>query len=425
MNAPAPDTSAQTSPDLAPGAAARPAGAQPAHRHRKAVVIGIVAAAALVAAALATGIVPRLRATAVLDARTASNAAPVVAVVQPRNAPATTDLTLPADVQAYEDAAVRARVSGYLRHWYVDIGTPVKAGQLLADIDAPEISDQLRQARADVATATANYAIAQQTAARWRDMLAAHSVAQQDADQKTAEMEATRALLAAASANVSRLAQLLDYTHVRAPFDGVITARNVDTGALIDAGSSNTTSGTSQNLTQGQGRGAELFHLSQGSRLRVYVQVPQRDSALLDSKTEAWLALPQWPGRRFPATVARNAEAIDPVTRTLRVELDADGQNGSILPGAYAEAHLSLHAAQPGFDLPASTLVFLPRGTFVAVVDAASKLRLVPVSLGRDFGSHIEIRSGLHGGERVVLNPGDAVVDGTTVRVAADGTRGA
>ncbi|PWK35304.1 efflux RND transporter periplasmic adaptor subunit [Cupriavidus plantarum] len=399
----------------------------PSTQHRrKTIVLATVVAASVVAAALATGIVPRLHATAALDARTASNAAPVVAVVQPRHAPATTDLTLPADVQAYEDAAVRARVSGYLRRWYVDIGTPVKAGQLLADIDAPEIADQLRQARADVATAAANFAIAQQTATRWRDMLAAHSVAQQDADQKTAEMEATRALLAAANANVSRLTQLLDYTHVRAPFDGTITARNVDIGALVDAGSSNnTTSSTSQNLTQGQGHGAELFHLSQGSRVRAYVQVPQGDSALLDGKTEAWLTLPQWPGRKFPATVARNAGAIDPVTRTLRVELDADGQDGSILPGAYAEAHLSLQAPQPGFDLPASTLVFLPRGTFVAVVDAASKLRLVPVALGRDFGSHIEIRSGLQGDERVVLNPGDAVVEGTTVRVAADGTRGA
>ncbi|CAG9171675.1 efflux RND transporter periplasmic adaptor subunit [Cupriavidus pampae] len=416
MNAPIHDTSNAT--PTQPAAPAR-------RSHRAAFAVGAVAILALIGVALAVGIVPRLREKTVLDARTALNAAPVVAVVTPRKAPATTDLTLPGNVQAYEDAAVRARISGYLRRWYVDIGTPVKAGQLLADIDAPEITDQLRQARADEATAAANYAIARQTATRWQDMLAAHSVAQQDADQKTAEMEAAQALLAAAHANSARLAQLIDYTHVRAPFDGVITARNVDIGALVDAGSSNnTSSSTSQNLTQGQGHGGELFHLSQGDRLRIYVQVPQGDSALLDGKTEAWLTLPQWPGQKFPATVARNADAIDPVTRTLRVELDADGQHGSILPGAYAEAHLSLHAAQPGFDLPASTLVFLPRGTFVAVVDAASTLRLLPVSLGRDFGSHIEIRSGLKGDERVVLNPGDAVVNGTAVRVAADGARG-
>lgn len=366
-------------------------------------------ASVLVALALTAGIVPRWRSHTVLQQRAQAAQIPLVSVVQPRAASAVHDIALPADVHAFEDAAIHARVSGYLRRWYADIGTSVKAGQLLAEIDAPEVADQLRQARADEATAAANYALARTTAQRWKDLQASNSVAQQETDQKVADMEAKAALLAAARSNTSRLAQLASYTQIRAPFDGVITARNVDTGALIDAGN-----------TSIQGR--ELFHISAGARLRVFAQVPQNASAAIGPGTQAWLTLPQTPGQRYPATVSRTAGAIDPVTRSLRVELDVDNQDGRILPGAYAEVHLDIGSARTGLDLPANTLMFPAAGPTVAVVGADGRLALRHITLGRDYGSHVEVLSGLGDNERVVVNPDDALVPGTMVRVAAPAT---
>lgn len=366
-----------------------------------------LAVCALVAGALALGIVPRLQAHAVLAKRTAQATVPAVAIVRPGAAAAQREIVLPADVRAYQDAPVYARVSGYLRRWYADIGAQVTQGQLLAEIDAPEVADQLQQARADEATAAANFALAKSTAERWKDLQQSNSVAQQETDQKVADMQAKGAVLAAARSNTSRLAQMASYTQIRAPFDGMITARNVDTGALIDAGSS-------------PSQGRELFHLSAGRTLRVYVQVPQDDSGIVGPDTEAWLTLPQSPGQRLPATVARNAGAIDPVTRSLRVELDVDSHDGRILPGAYAEAHLSAKSARAGFDLPANTLLFPAQGPSVAVVGDDGRLAIRRVTLGRDFGSHVEVLSGLQGNERVVVNPGDGVVAGTPVQVVAD-----
>lgn len=388
---------------MKPPAPARDAAAsRPARSH---LVIRFAIPAALAAVALTAGIVPRLQSHAVLQQRAQAAQTPLVSVVQPRPAAAVQDIALPADVRAYEDAAIHARVSGYLRRWYVDIGTPVKAGQLLAEIDAPEVSDQLRQARADEATAAANYALAKTTAQRWQDLQASNSVAQQETDQKVADMNAKSALLAAARSNTSRLAQLSSYTAIRAPFDGVITARNVDTGALIDAGSA-------------PNQGRELFHISAGTRLRVYAQVPQDVSASIGPGTHAWLTLPQAPAQRYPATVTRTAGAIDPVTRSLRVELDVDSQGGRILPGAYAEVHLDVGSGRAGLDVPANTLMFPAGGPTVAVVGADGRLALRQVTLGRDFGSHVEVLGGLTGNERVVVNPGDGLVAGTPVRVS-------
>ena len=376
---------------------------------RKPRIAMLAMASVMVGAALTAGLVPRWHGHTALAQRAEAAQTPVVSVVQPRAAPATRDLALPADVRAYEDAAIHARVNGYLRRWYVDIGTPVKQGQLLAEIDAPEVADQLRQARADEATAAANYALARTTAERWKDLLASRSVAQQETDQKVADMEAKAALLASARSNTARLAQLASYTQIRAPFDGVITARNVDTGALVDAGSA-------------PNQGRELFHISAGNRLRVYAQVPQDASASIGPGTHAWLTLPQAPGQRHPATVTRTAGAIDPVTRSLRVELDVDSQGGQILPGAYAEVHLDIGGAQAGLDLPASTLMFPAGGTSVALVDGNGKLAIRRITLGRDFGSHVEVLDGLSGNERVVVNPGDGLVPGTAVRVAPTAT---
>jgi len=375
--------------------------------HRNARMAMLAAAGLCMALALTAGVVPRWQSRAVLQQRAQAAQTPIVRVVLPHAATAAHEIVLPADVHAYEDAAIHARVSGYLRRWYVDIGARVKAGQLLAIIDAPEVADQLRQARADEATAAANWQLASSTAQRWLDLQATHSVAQQETDQKVADMHAKAAALAAARSNTSRLAQLQRYTEIHAPFDGVITARNVDTGALVDAGSA-------------PGQGRELFHLSAGTRLRVYVQVPQDDAdATLGPGTQAWLTLPQAPGQRYPATVARTAGAIDPVTRSLRVELDVDSQDGHILPGAYAQAHLRIGSAQAALDLPASTLMFPAGGPMVAVVGADNRLTLRHVDLGRDFGSHVEVLAGLAGNERVVVNPGDGIVTGMAVQVPA------
>ncbi|WP_020204898.1 efflux RND transporter periplasmic adaptor subunit [Cupriavidus sp. WS] len=366
-------------------------------------------ALALLGAALAAGILPRLQARAALGAQAAAAASTPVATVQPRRADGADELTLPGDVRAFQDAPVFARVSGYLRRWYADIGSKVTQGQLLAEIDAPEVSDQLRQARADEATAAANYALARSTAQRWQDLLASRSVAQQDTEQKVADMQAKAATLASARANTSRLAQLASYTQIRAPFDGVVTARNVDTGALVDAGGGNGSAGG----------GRELFHLSAGARLRVYVQVPQDASGMIGPQVQAWLTLPQSPGRRFEARVTRNAGAIDTVTRTLRVELEVDNAGGVILPGAYAEVHLRAPQDSPGLSLPAETLMFRPDGTCVAVVGADGRVALRKVAIGRDFGARVEIVAGLRGDEAVVMNPGDGLAAGAKVSVIA------
>ncbi|WP_349304720.1 efflux RND transporter periplasmic adaptor subunit [Cupriavidus sp. 2SB] len=397
--------SASEQPQQDPSESALETHTTPMRRSRGRLLALLVMALAA-AAALTVGLVPRLHGQKVLQERVQATQIPIVNVVAPRNGAQAYDIVLPADVRAYEDTAIHARVSGYLRRWYVDIGTPVKAGQLLADIDVPEIADQLRQARATEATASAEYDLARTTALRWKALQATNSVAQQDTDQKVADMNAKAALLSAAHANTARLAQLTSFAQIRAPFDGVVTQRNVDTGALVDAGS-------------GTGQGPELFHLSAGSRLRVYAEVPQDISAALEPGTKAWLTLPQSPAKRYPATVARTAGAINPVTRSLRVELDVDSQEVEILPGTYAEVHLVIANPHAGLDVPANTLRFGKDGAAVLIVDDQDRLATRRVTLGRDYGSHVEILAGLQGNERLVTNPGDGLVAGATVRVAS------
>jgi RND family efflux transporter MFP subunit len=279
----------------------------------------------------------------------------------------------------------------------------VKSGQLLAEIDAPEVDAQLEQARSDAAMAAANYQMAKVTADRWQDMLSKNAVSKQAAEENMSIMKAKQATLAAAQANVKRLEQLQSYEKVYAPFDGVITVRNVDTGALIDAGNS--------------GPPAALFELAQTDRLRIFVNVPQDDSAYVAPGTAVQLTLSQYPGRTFQGTVARTAGAIDPRSRTLRVEVDMDNPDGTLLPGAFAQVRLSLSNATPGLSLPTNTLLFRPQGVQVAVVDANDVVRMRTVTLGRDFGTRVEIRSGLYGNEQVIANPSDAISAGQAVRI--------
>jgi membrane fusion protein (multidrug efflux system) len=366
-----------------------------------------IALACIAAALLTIGIVPRLAASTALTKQVDAQRDPIVDIVAPGRAPASQDLLLPGSVMPYADASIYARTSGYIQHWYTDIGAKVKTGQTLADIQTPELDAQLRQARADQAAAQANYEYAASTSKRWQTMLQTQSVSQQDADTKTSDMQAKRAALEAAQANVARLTELVSYEKVTAPFDGVITTRNVDVGALVTAGGSPGLAGNP----------GELFHIEQTDKLRIFVNVPQDDAAYVTSGSRVYLTTQQYPGRRFPATVARSADAIDPVSRTLRVEIDVDNRDGALMPGAYAQVHLALQTTHPALNLPVSALLFRPDGVTVAVVGSDNKVRLKQVTIGRDFGTYVEVATGVAEGDRVIDNPGDAIVDGEAVRV--------
>ncbi|KAB0648342.1 efflux RND transporter periplasmic adaptor subunit, partial [Burkholderia territorii] len=365
----------------------------------------IAAAAAL----LAIAIVPRIDARAAQRMQVAAQQALPVSVILPGTAPADQTLTLPGAVMPYAEASIYARTSGYIAHWNVDIGAHVKAGATLAQIAAPDLDAQLRQARADAATAQANYDYAKSTAQRWQEMLKTQSVSQQDADTKVADMNAKRAMLASAQANVAHLGELVSYESVTAPFDGVITARNVDVGTLVTAGGTPGSPGLS----------GELFHLEQTGTLRVFVDVPQDSAGGVTAGTAVYLTTQQYPGRRFAARVARSAGAIDPVTRTLRVEIDVDNRAGALLPGAYAQAHLLVPAATSAFELPVSALLFRPNGVTVATVGANGTAALKTVQIGRDFGTHVEIVAGLAANDRVIDNPGDSIASGEAVKIVS------
>jgi RND family efflux transporter MFP subunit len=362
----------------------------------------------LAAALLLAGILPRVSASATLTQQTQAQSALSVAVVTPRAAPSSNELLLPGAVTPFAEASIYARTSGYLAHWTSDIGAHVKSGQTLATIDAPDLDAQLRQARADESTAQANYDYAKTTAQRWQDMLKTQSVAQQDADTKTSDMEARRAMLASAQANVAHLAELVSYEKITAPFDGVITARHVDIGALVTAGGTPGTAGMS----------GELFHIQQTGVLRVFVDVPQNDAPYVTPDTSVYLSAQQYPGRRIAGRVARSTGSIDPASRTLRVEVDVDNQDGALMPGAYVQVHLALQSSTPALDLPVSALLFRPNGVTVAVVDGNGKVALKTVHLGRDFGTHVEITTGLAATDRVIDNPGDSLTAGQAVQIA-------
>ncbi len=360
---------------------------------------------AAVCAALAAGGLPRLSAHAAVVRQTSALSVPTVAVVVPTPAPLQQSLVLPGDVEAFQEANIYARTSGYLGHWLTDIGSRVHAGQLLAEIESPEVDAQLAQARADAATASANYQIATVTASRWQDMLKSNAVSEQSSQENVSAMKAKKAMLEAAQANVDRLRQLQSFEKVYAPFDGVVTVRNVDVGALIDAGNGGTP--------------AALFKLVEMDKLRIFVNVPQDDAGDVHTGARATLALPQYPGRTFMGSVARTAGAIDPVSRTLRVEVDMDNSDGAVLPGAYAQVTLALASPKATLSLPTNTLLFRRSGVQVATVDEKGTVRLMPVTLGRDFGTRVEIRTGLSGNERVIINPGDAVSNGQPVSINA------
>lgn len=344
------------------------------------------------------GILPRLRATAALGSRAAASARPVVNVVVARVSSARSEITLPAAIEALQDTPIYARTTGYIASWTADIGDRVKAGQVLAVIDGPDLDQELNQARATLAQAKANLELARISADRWKDLGKQNAVAQQDVDQKVADYAAGQAGVTAAQAAVDRLSQLKDFQQVTAPYDGVVSARNAQVGALINAGA-----------------GIEIFHIAETDILRVFVSVPQSYVRSIRKGLGADVLVPEFPGRVFHGEVARFSSSLDSASRTLLTEVRLANPKGELFPGMFGEVRFAFQAPQPAILLPSNAAVIAAAGTLVATVDASDRIHLVPVTLGRDFGSQIEIVAGLEPGTRVVAKPSDSLVEGLEV----------
>jgi RND family efflux transporter MFP subunit len=355
---------------------------------------------------VASGIVPRLKARKALAAETSELAAPSVIVIQPQRGAPTQEIVLPGNIQAFVDAPIYARTNGYLKRWYFDIGSFVKQGQLLAEIESPEVDQQLSQAQADLGTAMANLHLSQITADRLSDLIKQDAVSQQETDNAVSDLASRNTAVKSAQANVDRLKQLVSFEKVYAPFDGVVTARNTDIGQLIDSGASG-------------GQARSLFQVAAINKLRVFISVPQIYSQAAVPGLTSDLTFAEFPGRRFHGTVARTSRSIDPTARTLNVEVDVDNSNGELLPGAYTEVHLKLKDGIPTMTVPVSALLFRQEGLQIAIAKGDNTAELLPVTLGRDFGDYAEITTGLTGQERVISNPPDSIIDGERLNVQA------
>lgn len=359
-------------------------------------VIALVIAALIVA----WGLFSRYREAREVNVWTQAQAVPAVSVISPSHGGALRDLVLPGSLQPYVDAPIYARVNGYLLRWYHDIGAHVKTGELLADIDTPELDQQLEQAKADLVSAMANQDLAAVTAKRWLNLLATDSVSKQETDQKVADLEARKAQVDAARANVRRIEAFESFKHVVAPFDGVVTARKTDVGALINAGS-----------------GVELFNVSTVDPLRLYVPVPQNFTPQIKRDMTASLSVPEFPDRKFKAVVTRTSGSINGNSGTLLVELSVSNKEGRLTPGSYTEVTFELPDNAAIQRVPASALIFRAQGLQLAVLQPDSHVKLVNISIGRDFGTEVEVQSGLKPGDRIVDSPPDSLANGDLVRV--------
>ncbi|PWT79858.1 MAG: efflux transporter periplasmic adaptor subunit [Acidobacteria bacterium] len=370
--------------------------------------IGLTGAVLLLGFVMFRGIHQRVLAESNLGNVTERAAVATVNVVQPKPGAVAEEIVLPGTTQPFNDTPIYARTNGYLRRWYVDIGAHVKQGQLLAEIDTPEIDQQLEQARADLKNAQANEQLASITAARWQNLLKTNSVSRQETDQAVSDLNAKQAAVDSMTANVHRLEQLQSFEKIYAPFPGVITARNTDIGALINAGAGATP--------------RELFHMAAVNKLRVYVAVPEVNSAAAQTGARATLSLDEFPGETFHGTIVRNSDSIDLASRTLNVEVDVDNPDGRIKTGAYAFAHMKSLNSEPNvaqsFVIPANTLLFRSEGLRVGVV-RSDHAELIPISIGRDYGSTVEVITGLKPTDKVIVNPSDSLTTGTPVRVNA------
>jgi RND family efflux transporter MFP subunit len=366
-------------------------------------VVLIVAIVVLIAGTVVIrGIHSRINAAAVVKERTLEESIPSVTVIHPKRGELKEEIALPGNIQAFVDAPVYARTNGYLKKWYFDIGSRVKAGNLLAEIDSPEVDQQLAQAKAQLATAQANLKLAEITMNRDLGLMK-DAIPKQDVDNAVGAYEAGKATVQAQAANVRQLEQLVAFQKVVAPFDGLITARNTDIGQLVNAGNG--------------GAAQELFRISSTDKLRIFVSVPQMYSQAAVAGVAADLTLPEAPGRHYTGRVARNTGMIDPTTRTLLTEVDIDNSSGKLMPGAYAEVHLKLPAATAALVVPVTALIFRSEGLEVAVVRDGNRAELVHVTQGRDFGTEVEITSGVTAEDSIIINTPDSLTSGAPVRV--------
>jgi RND family efflux transporter MFP subunit len=353
------------------------------------------------------GISMRLSESRALAKETEEIAVPTVEVVHPSTEPPQSELQLPSTLQAYIEAPIYARTTGYLRRWYKDIGSKVTKGELLADIETPEVDQELLQSRAARDQAAAQLKLAQSSAKRWENLQKMDAVSQQETDERSSSYIQGEANLNAADANVRRLEQLESFKHIYAPFSGVITTRNTDVGSLVNAGNGGPTQ--------------QLFVIAQIDPIRIYVNVPEVDSSSIHKGVKVDIEVPALVGQHFTGSVVRTANAIDPATRTLNTEIDVPNPKGQLLPGSYAQVHLALKQQVQRLTVPSNALLFRAEGPRAAVVGAESKVQLRPVAIGRDFGNTVEIISGLGPSDAVVISPSDSLENGEVVRVAQGG----
>lgn len=358
----------------------------------------------LAATLVVIGILSRANAEAELKAATEAQAIPTVAVLLPIKSKQASEIELPGRLEAHARAPIHARVAGYLKSWKVDIGSEVKAGQLLAEIETPELDQQLLQARADLASAQANATMAEKSARRWQAMVGSDAVSQQEADEKSNDLMVKQSVVKALQANVERMEVLKGFARIQAPFAGTVTARSTDVGALINPGSSG---------------GAELFVIADTRRLRLYVSVPQNQTAKIGPGTDAQVTVPERPGKRYPAKVEASAQAVQAASGTVLMQLSVDNSAGELLPGSYARVSLALPQAAEGLNIPVSALLFDKSGLRVATVDAENRVRLKTVTLLRDLGKSIDIGTGLTASDRVIESPPDGINEGDPVQIAA------
>lgn len=373
-------------------------------------IIGVLFAIALIAA-IVYGVRVRSSHEKQLAAATDEAAIPSVNVVHPQPGSAAQELVLPGNVQAFTEAPIYSRTNGYLKKWYFDIGSRVRKGQLLAEVETPEVDQQLQQSKAELERIEANMQLAGVTSNRWQSLLAKHAVSQQEADQARSNYIAAQAAVDASKANVRRLEQLQSYEKIIAPFDGVITARNTDIGDLINAGSGSTNP-------------RELFHLAAIGKLRVYASVPEIYADSIHNGDKAYLTQDSNPSVKIPGVIVRNANAIDHATRTLNVEVDVDNRDGALLPGAYVFVHFHVPGGSNTVTIPANALLFRSEGLRVGVV-RNDHVQLVPITVGHDYGSTLEVTSGVTASDEIVLDPSDSLTNGAPVHVnrAAKGGR--
>jgi RND family efflux transporter MFP subunit len=374
----------------------RPAGAA---RAGAVIFAGIIVLS--VAYAVFEGIHSRVQAKTELREVAVNSAIPFVNIVYPKGGAKAEEIELPGNTQAFTDTPIYARTNGYVKQWYVDIGASVKQGDLLAEIETPELDQQLQQARAGLKNAEANLQIADITAARWQNLLKTDSVSHQETDQAISDLHSKQALVDSNRANVARLEQLQAFEHIIAPVDGVITARNTDLGALIQA---DTTAPK------------EIFHLSAIQELRIYIPVPEVYASSVKTGDKVDVTLDAFPGQKFKGTLVRNANAIDPTSRTLNVEVDVDNSSGRLMPGAYAFVRFKVPATRGAVTIPSNALLFRAEGLRVGVV-RNSRVALVPITIGQDYGDAVEVLSGLNARDAVVVNPSDSLANGAEVQI--------